>query len=221
MRLEAVLFDLDGTIIDTEKYYRIMWPKAAKHFGYDMSDEEFLSIRSLGKPFAVSYINKMMEGYCTYEELKEYRKVIFAKAMEEHGVEAKPGARELLSWIKERGITTSIVTASDKEYAEQYLAELDLIKYFDHIISAKMVEKGKPAPDVYLFACDTLGVTPQNCIAVEDSPNGIKSAHDAGCNVIMVPDLTPSTAEDRANIVFECERLDEIIDYITGSEIVF
>ena len=91
---------------------------------------------------------------------------------------------------KERGITTAVATATDLETTERYLRQTKLLPYFDRIISASMVERGKPAPDIYLYACESLGLAPGDCIAVEDSPNGVLSAWQAGCRVIMVPDQT-------------------------------
>lgn len=82
------------------------------------------------------------------------------------------------------------MTATGPEQAEHNLCTTEIRQYFDAVICATMVERGKPAPDVYAYACHTLGVTPEECYAVEDSPNGVRSAHDAGCRVIMIPDLT-------------------------------
>ena len=97
-----------------------------------------------------------------------------------------------------------------QNYYEKYLKKIGLYGYFDKIICAPMVEHGKPAPDVYEFACSELKLAPDECMAVEDSPNGIKSAYSAGCKVVMVPDLTQPD-EELKKMLFACvDRIDEI-----------
>ena len=131
--IQAVLFDMDGTLIDTEKYYRIFWPKALAACGYTMTDEQALTMRSLGRPFA---------------------------------------PRQLKDWYGE-DFDYYVVRDKRKEMMEE-----------------TMVAEGKPSPDIYLYACRQLGLAPEECMAVEDSPNGVMSAYRAGCKVVMVPDQT-------------------------------
>ncbi|HIW80114.1 MAG TPA: HAD family phosphatase [Candidatus Acetatifactor stercoripullorum] len=186
----AVIFDMDGTLIDTEKYYRIFWPKAMAEFGYAMTDEQALAMRSLGRPFAPQKLKEWFGEDVDYWAVREKRRAMMRECLEREGLCCKPGAEALLSYLKERGITTAVATATDLETTERYLRQTKLLPYFDRIISASMVERGKPAPDIYLYACESLGLAPGDCIAVEDSPNGVLSAWQAGCRVIMVPDQT-------------------------------
>ena len=125
------------------------------------------------------------------------------------GIPLKPGAEEILSWLRERGITVALATANDLPRTERYLARIGLLDAFDKIICADMVKQGKPAPDIYAFACETLGLSPKETFAVEDSPNGVRSAYDAGCNVIMIPDLTEPD-EDLKKLLYA--RLDSLVD---------
>ena len=92
-------------------------------------------------------------------------------------------------------IITAIATANEYPRTKRYLEKLGIGEYFDKIICADMVKLGKPAPDIYIYACKELGIAPDRVFAVEDSPNGVKSAYDAGCKVIMVPDLTEPDKE--------------------------
>jgi len=107
----------------------------------------------------------------------------------------KPGAVEVLEYLQAKGIQTAVATATELPRAEKYLKKVGLYPYFDRIISATMVEYGKPAPDIYQYTCKELGLLPQECIAVEDSPNGVTSAYKAGCKVVMVPDQTQPEPE--------------------------
>lgn len=189
-QIQAVLFDMDGTLIDTEKYYRIFWPRALAEFGYRMTDEQALSMRSLGRPFAPARLREWFGGELDYFAVREKRKELMEEALSRDGIQVKPGAEALLAFLRERRITTAVVTATDRERADRYLVQTGLAPWFDRVVSAVQVPEGKPSPDIYLYACEELGVNPGDCVAVEDSPNGVLSAHRAGCRVVMVPDQT-------------------------------
>lgn len=211
--IKALLFDLDGTLLDTEKYFRVCWPRAFEHFGYKMSDEQALTLRSLGRPFAPEILKKMSgDPDFDYEAVRSYRSVIMEETIKKKGLHLKKGALELLDFLHEKKIVRAVATASPKDRSERYLKQAGILDYFDRVISATMVSQGKPAPDIYEFACRELGFAPADCLAVEDSPNGVTSAFKAGCQVVMVPDQTPATAEDRRMCIAVKESLADIID---------
>ena len=193
--IKAVIFDLDGTLIDTEKYYRIFWPKALAEFGYTMTDDQVLAMRSLGRPFAPAQLKAWFGEDLDYLAVRDRRKVLMEECLDREGIELKPGAVELLQWLRAHGIVTAIATATDLERATKYLKKVGLDGYFDRVISAVQVKEGKPSPDIYRYACEQLELAPEECFAVEDSPNGVMSAYRAGCKVIMVPDQTPPDEE--------------------------
>ena len=193
--MQAVIFDMDGTLLDTEKYYRIFWPKALAAFGYTMTDEQALTMRSLGRPFAIEQFKQWYGEDFDYASVREKRKEMMEECLDREGIRCKPGALELLAELKRRDITTAVATATDLERTEKYLKKTGLYDYFDTLISAVMVKQGKPAPDIYLYACEQLGLAPGECMAVEDSPNGVMSAYRAGCKVVMVPDQTEPDEE--------------------------
>ena len=207
--IDTIIFDLDGTLIDTEKYYRIFWPKALAVFGYTMSDEQALTMRSLGRPFAEAHLKEMFGSEIDYYAVKDKRKELMEVCLDENGIELKPGVVDLLLWLKEHNYRTAIATATDLDRTTKYLEQLGIIEYFDEIISATMVKEGKPSPDVYLYACEQMNRKPEECFAVEDSPNGVISAYRAGCKVIYVPDQTKLDAELN-NILYAC--VDKISD---------
>ena len=208
--IDTVIFDMDGTLIDTEKYYRMCWPQALAAFGYHMTDEQAMSMRSLGRPFAPVHLKEMFGDEIDYHQVRNKRKELMEACLAREGIQLKPGAIELLTWLKEQGIRTAIATATDMERTNRYLEQLGLLQYFDTIISATMVKEGKPSPDIYLYACEQLGRKPQDCIAVEDSPNGAISAYRAGCKVVMVPDQTQPEEELREKLFACVENLTEI-----------
>lgn len=194
--IKAVLFDMDGLLLDTEKLLIKYWCIAAREYGFDMQKHHALFIRSLAAKWAEPYLKQQLGQDFDYKKVRDRRKELMNAYIEQNGVEIKPGAVELLDELDRRGIKKGVCTATDLVRATWYLKQADLIGRFDRIICAHMVESGKPAPDVYLYACEQIGERPENCLALEDSPNGVCSAHDAGCHVIMVPDLTQPSPED-------------------------
>lgn len=214
--VKAVLFDMDGTLIDTEKYYRIFWPKALAQFGYHMTDEQVLFMRSLGRPFAPKQLKEWFGEELDYYAVRDCRKRLMEEHLDRVGIELKPGAVEILEALKKRGILAAVATATDLERTEKYLRQVGLREYFDRLISATQVKEGKPSPDIYIYACEQLGLAPEECIAVEDSPNGVKSAYGAGCRVIMVPDQTEPDEELSKLLYARVDRLDGIEAYLDG-----
>ncbi|WP_022761641.1 HAD family hydrolase [Butyrivibrio sp. AD3002] len=214
MDIKAVLFDLDGTLIDTEKYYQIVWPKTIEHFGFHMTREQALQLRSLGRPFAPEQFKKWYGDDFDYHEARAYRKILFEELAAKEGINLKPGAREILQFLKERNILIATATATDEERTTRYLSEVGLLSYFDKICCATMVKEGKPKPDIYLYACEQVGVPKENCIAVEDAPNGVRSAAAAGIKTVYIPDQNDDEEEVKGLYYKKMESLYELKDLI-------
>jgi len=213
-RIKAVIFDLDGTLLDTEKLLFRYWREAAARYGYDMSPEQALTLRSLTHRLVQPLFTEWFGEGCDYRELRAMRLKLMQEHIDKYGVEKKKGASELLGFLGKNGYMRAVATATDEERAGKLLRKVGLDGCFDSIICATMVEWGKPKPDIYLYAADRLGLSPDECIAVEDSPNGVISAHDAGCFTIMVPDLTEPDEELKKKISAVCGDLSEIAELL-------
>ena len=186
--IQGVLFDMDGVILDTEKLYTRFWQEAAHTLGYPMTKEQALGMRSLSRAIGKSRIQSYFGPDADYVAIRDKRIELMNAFIEKEGVEVKPGIHELLKYLKENKIKTSIATSSPLDRALKHLSSVGLDKAFDEITTGYMVEKGKPEPDIYLFAAEKLGLKPENCLVIEDSPSGILAGSRAGCIAVMVPD---------------------------------
>lgn len=194
--IKAVIFDMDGVLIDTEKHYNAAWCEAAHMAGFGaFTRQHALMLRSLDAKLASEMMKDIFGEGFDYFAIREVRRRLVAERLEKYGLEKKSGIDEILAFLHEQGIKSAVATATPIELTLQHLEKIGVKDRFDRIVSAKQVAHGKPAPDVYLYACEQIGERPSECIAVEDSPNGIRSAYAAGCKPVMVPDLTPPDEE--------------------------
>lgn len=205
---------MDGTLIDTEKIYQKYWNISAKDLGYDLTEKDMLLFRSLGHSFAVKLAEELTGSAEAYDEIRNHRKEMMDPVMKEIELPVKPTAVEALTLLKENGVRLGVATATRLDRTEEYLDRAGLRGFFDELISARSVAQGKPAPDVYLYACSRMNVEPSEAFAIEDAPNGVKSADAAGCKVIMIPDITEPDEEDWKHIVKRADNLLEAAEYI-------
>ncbi len=194
---KAVVFDMDGVITDTEKLYRKFQMEEGLLRGIP---EDVMVIACERIAGGNKYTNKPR-----FEEVVgrgidyfEFREKLIAKLdayVLANGVELKYGVVEILDYLKAKGIKIGLATSTVRERAIGYLTSHNIYDYFDKLIFGDMVKNGKPAPDIFLKACEELGVLPEEAIAVEDSINGIKSAGAAGLYPVMVIDLIQPNEE--------------------------
>lgn len=186
--IKGILFDMDGVILDTEKLYTRFWVEAAQSLGYPMTHEMALGMRSLSRQAGEIQLKTYLGEDTDYYAVRETRIKMMEEFIEENGVELKPGIHELLDFLKEHGIKTSIATSSPLDRTKKYLTQVDLVDSFDALVSGHMVPHGKPEPDIYIYAAENLGLKPEECVVLEDSPTGLLAAFRAGCVPVMVPD---------------------------------
>ena len=212
--IKAVIFDMDGLMIDTEKLLQKYWLVAAHTYGYAMEKQHVLGIRSLAAKYAAPKLQAELGADFDYEKVRSLRIKLMNEHIDAYGVEEKPGLGELLAYLKQNAYLTAVATATDWERTKRYLGSIGRLSYFDEIVCAPMVANGKPAPDIYLEAARRLNVEPSQCMALEDSPNGILAAYRAGMYPVMVPDLSEPD-EDTKKLLYLCVGdLSQVIDLL-------
>lgn len=187
--MEAVVFDMDGIIFDSENLWLRCWAILEKEYG--LKDTREAVLRCTGTTKAVTreiMMDYYGEGF-DYEKFAGLSSELFHKIEKEEGLPLKPGVFELLDWLKEKKIKLALASSTRIVVVEDQLKTAGLYDYFDVVIGGDMLEKSKPEPDIYILACEKLGVKTKESYAIEDSFNGIRSAYSAGMKPIMVPDL--------------------------------
>ena len=191
----AVIFDMNGVLIDTEKHYNAAWCQAATEAGFPFTREHALLLRSCEAKEGEKLMQGIFGPSFDYYAIRERRRELVRERLAQYGLEKKPGVEETLRFLRAKGIKTAVATATALDITKSHLTTIGVCDLFDSIVSAKNVAHGKPEPDVYLYACEQIGERPQDCMAVEDSPNGIMAAYRAGLRTVMVPDLTQPDEE--------------------------
>ena len=181
-----------------------------------MEDKHVFAIRSLARKFSIPKLKDFFGEDFPTEEIRTRRTELINAHIEKYGVELKKGVSELFDYLKNNNIKLAVATATQCERTFLYLNKINILNYFDAVICGDMVTNGKPEPDIYLTATAELGFVPNQCVAFEDSPNGIKSAYSAGCHAIMIPDMTPPDSEIMPMLSAVYESLDKSIDFFKG-----
>lgn len=216
MKAKAVIFDMDGIILDTETLLAKYWCQAANEFGFPMEYKHALELRSLAGEFARPLLKKYFGEEIDYDTVRNRRKELMNQDIAKNGLKMKKGVKEILDYLDSSEFKRAIATATDQERAAQYLKMIGIYDRFPVICCGPMAKHGKPAPDIYLMAAEQIGVEPSLCVAVEDSPNGIKSAYSAGMIPVMIPDLTPPDSELKKMLFAQCKDLTELPAILEG-----
>ena len=187
--MKAIIFDMDGVLLDTERVVIDCWKIVAAKYGIAGIEESLVECIGTTAPVTRQIMLSRYGEAFPFDRYREEADSIIMKRFEEGRIPAKPGAAELLSFLKEKKVPLALATSTRSGRAEKELREAGLRKYFDVLVGGEMVTASKPEPDIFLKTGAILGFPPSETAVIEDSFNGIRAAARAGMMPIMVPDV--------------------------------
>lgn len=186
---QAVVFDMDGVIFDSERLVLKSWKKIGEKYGYADIENVFYRCIGVNTEETKKIVKEYYGSDFPYDTYKAETSKWFHDRYDNGRLPLKPGVRELLDYLKEKNVPLAVASSTREAVVLQELMDAGLLPYFERIIGGDMVRRSKPEPDIFLKACEKLGVTPEMAIVIEDSFNGIRAAKRAGMIPVMVPDL--------------------------------
>lgn len=209
----AVVFDMDGVIFDSERLVLECWEEIGAKYHLEGMREAFLPCIGTND---VKTRKIVLEHYGVdfpYDEFRRESSLLYHGIVDQGGLPVKVGVQELLSYLTENDILIAVASSTRLEVVTQELKQAGLYDCFSVVMGGDQLKRSKPEPDIYLMTCEKLGTRPANAYAIEDSYNGIRSAYSAGMKPIMVPDMLPPTEEMRQKSVIVLDNLLQVKDW--------
>ncbi len=205
---------MDGLMFDTETLTYELQKPILKEWGVDYTLDWYKQTIGKRSEDIVQMFKELCGDEFDFEAFRVQCRKAYQKYTDEFGVPIKDGLFELLDFLKSKGIKTALCTSTTESSATRTLRISGTLPYFDELVCAEDVERGKPYPDPFLKAAEKLGLNPGECMALEDSINGIKSAYTAGMITVMIPDLIEPTEEIKPMCYRIVPSLNEVIQLI-------
>ena len=200
---------MDGVLFDTERLCKDCWIALSKEYEIPNMEEVYALCIGVNVQATRQIVYENYGKDFPFEEYDRRASEMYNRYIAEHGVPVKDGVRETLEALAKAGVKIAVASSTRREKVLRLLASAGIDRYFTAVVGGDTVTHSKPHPEIFLKACEALGVTPEEAIAVEDSHNGIRSAHAAGMAPVMVPDLLPVTEEMRELSAYVAEDMND------------
>ena len=215
LNIKHVIFDMDGTILDTERFCFRCHQEWFQGLGYSFTEDIYRQIIGCTLESSITVLKEFFPDDLDYDRIFKQVEALEDKKLSEGArIEIKEGYFALRDYLQKQNITMILGTSTYREKAIKRLKQSGIFEDFAFILCGDEVEHGKPAPDIYARILERMKISPQESIAIEDSANGVKSAAAAGLSVIMVPDMVPASDEIEKLLLAQKENLEAVIDVI-------
>jgi len=195
----ALIFDMDGLLMDTEGVYKRSWTAAAGDLGFDLTDELYLELIGITVADCEQRLQAAFGETFPLDRFREEARERYEQLIAKEGIPMKPGVADVLAWTKARDIPCGVGTSTVTDEARSRLQHHGVLEAFVAVIGGDQVSRGKPDPEIFLKVADALKCSPQHCLVFEDAHSGVHAARAGGMNVVLIPDLLPATDEIRKN----------------------
>lgn len=217
MDVQAIVFDMDGLIFDSERLVLDCWVEIGRRHGLEGIEPVFKACIGTNKTRTKEIVFENFGDDFPYDEFSKESSALFKEWIKKDGLPVKPGVKETLEELKRRGIPLGLASSTRVAVVTEELQDAGLLDYFQVVMGGDQLKRSKPEPDIYLMTCEKLGVNPTKCYALEDSYNGIISAYRAGMMPIMIPDMLPPTDEMREKSVVILDSMEKFVDWMDAT----
>ena len=211
---KAGVFDMDGVIFDSERAVMQCWKEVASRHNIHDIEKAILECTGTTMVRTREIMLNLYGADFPYDEYARESSAIFHSRYDGGRLPMKPGVNELLTFLKEHDKKIALASSTRQQVVTDELRDAGVIEYFDRIICGDMVSRSKPAPDIFLKACEELNISPSDSYAIEDSYNGIRAAHAGGLHPIMVPDLLPADEEMQSLAEIVLPSLTSVMEFL-------
>lgn len=212
----AVLFDIDGLMLDSERIARVAWTRALADYGYHLAPTDYLGMIGRTVEDAHQILDGLFGTGVPFQQVFDRRQVYYEAHIDSDGLPVKPGLLDLLDFLEANQITKAVASSTPSWFARRKLEKTGLLARFSTLVCGDMIPRGKPFPDLFLEAARRIGFAPRQCLVLEDSEAGIRAACGGGMLPVMIPDIKPPSPEVAALAYRVLPSLTDVIGLTQG-----
>lgn len=214
---KGAIFDMDGLLFDTEKYYQESWKTLAGEFGVVHNPDFLKAVSGTSRESMFEVIRTYYPSVDVQEFVRRCMQMVEERTRV--SIDEKPGLHEILTFFRENGVRMAIASSSARGVIENNLRMAGITDYFAAVVSGQEIQRGKPDPQIFLLAAKELGLAPEDCYVFEDAINGIRAGAAAGCAAVMIPDMAEPTEEIYRISAGVYRSLNEAVEAVRKGEI--